>query len=169
MNIRAKKIRKIMILLSLSSLLFTLCACNKSDSTKKQAAKNETEISSETVTTEFETTTESTEGSEIADFSTEKATISTEKKESTESEPQEKTPTKEEANSYKPVNSSGKFQGFADNNSIEILLDDGNYEVFLVEDSKLLSKLDTLDDGEEIEFTYTLKEGQANKLITSIK
>ena len=45
MNIRAKKIRKIMILLSLSSLLFTLCACNKSDSTKKQAAKNETEIS----------------------------------------------------------------------------------------------------------------------------
>ena len=69
----------------------------------------------------------------------------------------------------KPKTATGTYNGFADTNSVEIELSNGNFETFLVNDDDVKTALSKKSEGSKITFTYGAVEGQANKEILSVK
>lgn len=61
------------------------------------------------------------------------------------------------------------YNGFADTSSVEIEMSDGSYQTFMVNDEDLVNKLNDMDEGTKITFTYGAVEGQANMEILSIE
>ena len=64
---------------------------------------------------------------------------------------------------------TGTYNGFADTSSVEIEMPDGSYQTFMVNDEDLVNKLNDMDEGTKITFTYGAVEGQANMEILSIE
>ena len=69
----------------------------------------------------------------------------------------------------KPKSATGTYNGFADTSSVEIEMSDGSYQTFMVNDEGLVNKLNDMDEGTKITFTYGAVEGQANMEILSIE
>lgn len=69
----------------------------------------------------------------------------------------------------KPKSATGTYNGFADTSSVEIEMPDGSYQTFMVNDEDLVNKLNDMDEGTKITFTYGAVEGQANMEILSIE
>ena len=69
----------------------------------------------------------------------------------------------------KPKSATGTYNGFADTSSVEIEMSDGSYQTFMVNDEELVNKLNDMDEGTKITFTYGAVEGQANMEILSIE
>ena len=69
----------------------------------------------------------------------------------------------------KPKSATGTYNGFADTSSVEIEMSDGSYQTFMVNDEDLVNKLNDMDEGTKITFTYGAVEGQANMEILSIE
>ena len=86
--------------------------------------------------------------------------------ESTNSETTTATKKDEQA---KPKSATGTYNGFADTSSVEIEMSDGSYQTFMVNDEDLVNKLNDMDEGTKITFTYGAVEGQANMEILSIE
>lgn len=131
--------------------------------------------------TEATTTTEATTAAELTTAAPETTTAASEA--TTAAEPNDKNTTSEkkaEATTQKSTTEvdapkvtkntkgSGIYNGFADSHSIEIQMDDGSYETFFVYDEKLQKKLEKLDEGDKIKFTYGPLEGQINPELKSL-
>ena len=146
--------RKRFLLISTIFVLsaFTLAACGKKSPSSPEASSETTEEA----TTEEPTTENNTEDT------TEKETpVSTSTEEvSTASKKDEQA---------KPKTATGTYNGFADTNSVEIELSNGNFETFLVNDDDVKTALSKKSEGSKITFTYGAVEGQANKEILSVK
>jgi hypothetical protein len=117
--------------------------------------------SSEATTTEA-TTTENTE--DVSTVATEDKTEATTAKATTEA-----TTASKKDESEKAKSASGVYNGFGDDNSIEIKLDNGKYQTFIVADEKVANKLNDMAIGTKISFTYGALSGQANSQILSVK
>lgn len=150
-----KRILLISTIFALSA--FTFAACGKK-------SPSSPESSSET-TTEA-TTEENTEQDTTAEEEKPVATATSE--ESTKEQTKTTTATKKDEEA-KPKSATGTYNGFADTNSVEIKMSDGSYQTFMVNDEDLVNKLNDMDEGTEISFTYGAVEGQANKEILAIK
>ena len=68
-----------------------------------------------------------------------------------------------------PKSATGTYNGVADTSSVEIEMLDGSYQTFMVNDEDLVNKLNDMDEGTKITFTYGAVEGQANMEILSIE
>ncbi len=88
--------------------------------------------------------------------------------ESTKEQTKTTTATKKDEQA-KPKSATGTYNGFADTNSVEIELSNGNFETFLVNDDDVKTALSKKSEGSKITFTYGAVEGQANKEILSVK
>ncbi len=66
---------------------------------------------------------------------------------------------------------TGTLVGFADNHTVEVTMEDGTAQTFLVYDEEVLAKLEEYDDqgSQEITFGYTPKEGQDLQEIVSVE
>ena len=125
---------------------FTFAACGKKSPSSPESTNSET-------TTAEPTTEENTE------------------KDTTEEEKPVATATSEEITKEqaKPKSATGTYNGFADTSSVEIEMSDGSYQTFMVNDEDLVNKLNDMDEGTKITFTYGAVEGQANMEILSIE
>lgn len=88
--------------------------------------------------------------------------------ESTKEQTKTTTATKKDEQA-KPKSATGTYNGFADTSSVEIEMPDGSYQTFMVNDEDLVNKLNDMDEGTKITFTYGAVEGQANMEILSIE
>lgn len=88
--------------------------------------------------------------------------------ESTKEQTKTTTATKKDEQA-KPKSATGTYNGFADTSSVEIEMSDGSYQTFMVNDEELVNKLNDMDEGTKITFTYGAVEGQANMEILSIE
>ena len=88
--------------------------------------------------------------------------------ESTKEQTKTTTATKKDEQA-KPKSATGTYNGFADTSSVEIEMSDGSYQTFMVNDEDLVNKLNDMDEGTKITFTYGAVEGQANMEILSIE
>ena len=88
--------------------------------------------------------------------------------ENTEKDTKTTTATKKDEQA-KPKSATGTYNGFADTSSVEIEMSDGSYQTFMVNDEELVNKLNDMDEGTKITFTYGAVEGQANMEILSIE
>ena len=88
--------------------------------------------------------------------------------ESTKEQTKTTTATKKDEQA-KPKSATGTYNGFADTSSVEIEMSDGSYQTFMVNDEELVNKLNDMDEGTKITFTYGGVEGQANMEILSIE
>ena len=140
--------RKRFLLISTIIVLsaFTFAACGKKSPSSPESTNSET-------TTAEPTTEENTE------------------KDTTEEEKPVATATSEESTKEqaKPKSATGTYNGFADTSSVEIEMSDGSYQTFMVNDEDLVNKLNDMDEGTKITFTYGAVEGQANMEILSIE
>ena len=136
--------RKRFLLISTIIVLsaFTFAACGKKSPSSPESTNSET-------TTAEPTTEENTE------------------KDTTEEEKPVATATSDEQ--AKPKSATGTYNGFADTSSVEIEMSDGSYQTFMVNDEDLVNKLNDMDEGTKITFTYGAVEGQANMEILSIE
>ena len=137
--------RKRFLLISTIIVLsaFTFAACGKKSPSSPESTNSET-------TTAEPTTEENTE------------------KDTTEEEKPVATATKKDEQA-KPKSATGTYNGFADTSSVEIEMPDGSYQTFMVNDEDLVNKLNDMDEGTKITFTYGAVEGQANMEILSIE
>ena len=137
--------RKRFLLISTIIVLsaFTFAACGKKSPSSPESTNSET-------TTAEPTTEENTE------------------KDTTEEEKPVATATKKDEQA-KPKSATGTYNGFADTSSVEIEMSDGSYQTFMVNDEDLVNKLNDMDEGTKITFTYGAVEGQANMEILSIE
>ena len=137
--------RKRFLLISTIIVLsaFTFAACGKKSPSSPESTNSET-------TTAEPTTEENTE------------------KDTTEEEKPVATATKKDEQA-KPKSATGTYNGFADTSSVEIEMSDGSYQTFMVNDEELVNKLNDMDEGTKITFTYGAVEGQANMEILSIE
>lgn len=137
--------RKRFLLISTIIVLsaFTFAACGKKSPSSPESTNSET-------TTAEPTTEENTE------------------KDTTEEEKPVATATKKDEQA-KPKSATGTYNGFADTSSVEIEMSDGSYQTFMVNDEDLVNKLNDMDEGTKIIFTYGAVEGQANMEILSIE
>ena len=100
---------------------------------------------------------------------TQKKTVATAtSEESTKEQTKTTTATKKDEQA-KPKSATGTYNGFADTSSVEIEMSDGSYQTFMVNDEDLVNKLNDMDEGTKITFTYGAVEGQANMEILSIE
>ena len=111
----------------------------------------------------------------LSEENTEKDTTEEEKpvatatsEESTKEQTKTTTATKKDEQA-KPKSATGTYNGFADTSSVEIEMPDGSYQTFMVNDEDLVNKLNDMDEGTKITFTYGAVEGQANMEILSIE
>ena len=143
--------RKRFLLISTIFVLsaFTLAACGKKSPSSPEASSETTEEA----TTEEPTTENNTEDT------TEKETPVSTATEATKSSTEE----------VSTASKTGTYNGFADTNSVEIELSNGNFETFLVNDDDVKTALSKKSEGSKITFTYGAVEGQANKEILSVK
>ena len=141
--------RKRFLLISTIIVLsaFTFAACGKKSPSSPESTNSET--------TTAEPTTEE---------NTEKDTT----EESTKEQTKTTTATKKDEQA-KPKSATGTYNGFADTSSVEIEMSDGSYQTFMVNDEDLVNKLNDMDEGTKITFTYGAVEGQANMEILSIE
>ena len=148
--------RKRFLLISTIFVLsaFTLAACGKKSPSSPEASSETTEEA----TTEEPTTENNTEDTTEKETPVSTATEAT--KSSTASKKDEQA---------KPKTATGTYNGFADTNSVEIELSNGNFETFLVNDDDVKTALSKKSEGSKITFTYGAVEGQANKEILSVK
>ena len=149
--------RKRFLLISTIIVLsaFTFAACGKKSPSSPESTNSET-------TTAEPTTEENTE----KDTTEEEKPVATATSEESTKE-QTKTTTKDEQ--AKPKSATGTYNGFADTSSVEIEMSDGSYQTFMVNDEELVNKLNDMDEGTKITFTYGAVEGQANMEILSIE
>ena len=128
---------------------FTFAACGKKSPSSPESTNSET--------TTAEPTTE--ENTPVATATSE---------ESTKEQTKTTTATKKDEQA-KPKSATGTYNGFADTSSVEIEMPDGSYQTFMVNDEDLVNKLNDMDEGTKITFTYGAVEGQANMEILSIE
>lgn len=142
--------RKRFLLISTIIVLsaFTFAACGKKSPSSPESTNSET-------TTAEPTTEENTEKDTTEEESTKEHTKTT-------------TATKKDEQA-KPKSATGTYNGFADTSSVEIEMSDGSYQTFMVNDEDLVNKLNDMDEGTKIIFTYGAVEGQANMEILSIE
>ena len=143
--------RKRFLLISTIIVLsaFTFAACGKKSPSSPESTNSET--------TTAEPTTE--EKKPVATATSE---------ESTKEQTKTTTATKKDEQA-KPKSATGTYNGFADTSSVEIEMSDGSYQTFMVNDEDLVNKLNDMDEGTKITFTYGAVEGQANMEILSIE
>lgn len=153
--------RKRFLLISTIFVLsaFTLAACGKKSPSSPEASSETTEEA----TTEEPTTENNTEDT------TEKETPVSTATEATKSSTEEVSTASKKDEQAKPKTATGTYNGFADTNSVEIELSNGNFETFLVNDDDVKTALGKKSEGSKITFTYGAVEGQANKEILSVK
>lgn len=151
--------RKRFLLISTIIVLsaFTFAACGK---------KSPSSPESNSEATTAEPTTEENTEKDTAEEEKPVATATSE--ESTKEQTKTTTATKKDEEA-KPKSATGTYNGFADTNSVEIEMSDGSYKTFMVNDEDLVNKLNDMDEGTEITFTYGAVEGQANMEILSIE
>ena len=147
--------RKRFLLISTIIVLsaFTFAACGKKSPSSPESTNSET-------TTAEPTTEENTEE--------EKPVATATSEESTKEQTKTTTATKKDEQA-KPKSATGTYNGFADTSSVEIEMSDGSYQTFMVNDEELVNKLNDMDEGTKITFTYGAVEGQANMEILSIE
>jgi len=147
--------RKRFLLISTIIVLsaFTFAACGKKSPSSPESTNSET-------TTAEPTTEENTEE--------EKPVATATSEESTKEHTKTTTATKKDEQA-KPKSATGTYNGFADTSSVEIEMSDGSYQTFMVNDEDLVNKLNDMDEGTKITFTYGAVEGQANMEILSIE
>ena len=152
--------RKRFLLISTIFVLsaFTLAACGKKSPSSPEASSSET-------TTAEPTTEENTEKDTTEE---EKPVATATSEESTKEQTKTTTATKKDEQA-KPKSATGTYNGFADTSSVEIEMSDGSYQTFMVNDEDLVNKLNDMDEGTKITFTYGAVEGQANMEILSIE
>ena len=114
-------------------------------------------------------TEESTTEDNTADTTTEEEKPVSTATEATKDSTEEVSTASKKDEQAKPKTATGTYNGFADTNSVEIELSDGNYETFLVNDDDVKTALSKKSEGDKITFTYGAVEGQANKEILSVK
>ena len=148
--------RKRFLLISTIIVLsaFTFAACGKKSPSSPESTN------SETTTTEENTEKDTTEE--------EKPVATATSEESTKEQTKTTTATKKDEQA-KPKSATGTYNGFADTSSVEIEMPDGSYQTFMVNDEDLVNKLNDMDEGTKITFTYGAVEGQANMEILSIE
>ena len=147
--------RKRFLLISTLIVLsaFTFAACGKKSPSSPESTNSET-------TTEENTEKDTTEE--------EKPVATATSEESTKEQTKTTTATKKDEQA-KPKSATGTYNGFADTSSVEIEMSDGSYQTFMVNDEDLVNKLNDMDEGTKITFTYGAVEGQANMEILSIE
>lgn len=152
--------RKRFLLISTIIVLsaFTFAACGKK-------SPSSPESNSEATTAE-PTTEENTEKDTATEEEKPVATATSE--ESTKEQTKTTTATKKDEEA-KPKSATGTYNGFADTSSVEIEMSDGSYKTFMVNDEDLVNKLNDMEEGTKITFTYGAVEGQANMEILSIE
>ena len=133
-------------------------------SLRKEEPKRPESTNSETTTAE-PTTEENTEKDTTEE---EKPVATATSEESTKEQTKTTTATKKDEQA-KPKSATGTYNGFADTSSVEIEMSDGSYQTFMVNDEDLVNKLNDMDEGTKITFTYGAVEGQANMEILSIE
>lgn len=148
--------RKRFLLMSTIIVLsaFTFAACGKKSPSSPELTNSET------------TTAEPTTEKDTAEEEKPVATATSE--ESTKEQTKTTTATKKDEQA-KPKSATGTYNGFADTSSVEIEMSDGSYQTFMVNDEDLVNKLNDMDEGTKITFTYGAVEGQANMEILSIE
>ena len=152
--------RKRFLLISTIIVLsaFTFAACGKKSPSSPESTNSET-------TTAESTTEENTEKDKTEE---EKPVATATSEESTKEQTKTTTATKKDEQA-KPKSATGTYNGFADTSSVEIEMSDGSYQTFMVNDEDLVNKLNDMDEGTKITFTYGAVEGQANMEILSIE
>lgn len=152
--------RKRFLLISTIIVLsaFTFAACGKKSPSSPESTSSET-------TTAEPTTEENTEKDTTEE---EKPVATATSEESTKEQTKTTTATKKDEQA-KPKSATGTYNGFADTSSVEIEMPDGSYQTFMVNDEDLVNKLNDMDEGTKITFTYGAVEGQANMEILSIE
>lgn len=152
--------RKRFLLISTIIVLsaFTFAACGKKSPSSPESTNSET-------TTAESTTEENTEKDTTEE---EKPVATATSEESTKEHTKTTTATKKDEQA-KPKSATGTYNGFADTSSVEIEMSDGSYQTFMVNDEDLVNKLNDMDEGTKITFTYGAVEGQANMEILSIE
>lgn len=152
--------RKRFLLISTIIVLsaFTFAACGKKSPSSPESTNSET-------TTAESTTEENTEKDTTEE---EKPVPTATSEESTKEQTKTTTATKKDEQA-KPKSATGTYNGFADTSSVEIEMSDGSYQTFMVNDEDLVNKLNDMDEGTKITFTYGAVEGQANMEILSIE
>lgn len=152
--------RKRFLLISTIIVLsaFTFAACGKKSPSSPESTNSET-------TTAEPTTEENTEKDTKEE---EKPVATATSEESTKEQTKTTTATKKDEQA-KPKSATGTYNGFADTSSVEIEMSDGSYQTFMVNDEDLVNKLNDMDEGTKITFTYGAVEGQANMEILSIE
>lgn len=152
--------RKRFLLISTIIVLsaFTFAACGKKSPSSPESTNSET-------TTAEPTTEENTEKDTTEE---EKPVATAASEESTKEQTKTTTATKKDEQA-KPKSATGTYNGFADTSSVEIEMSDGSYQTFMVNDEDLVNKLNDMDEGTKITFTYGAVEGQANMEILSIE
>ena len=152
--------RKRFLLISTIIVLsaFTFAACGKKSPSIPESTNSET-------TTAEPTTEENTEKDTTEE---EKPVATATSEESTKEQTKTTTATKKDEQA-KPKSATGTYNGFADTSSVEIEMSDGSYQTFMVNDEDLVNKLNDMDEGTKITFTYGAVEGQANMEILSIE
>ena len=152
--------RKRFLLISTIIVLsaFTFAACGKKSPSSPESTNSET-------TTAESTTEENTEKDTTEE---EKPVATATSEESTKEQTKTTTATKKDEQA-KPKSATGTYNGFADTSSVEIEMSDGSYHTFMVNDEDLVNKLNDMDEGTKITFTYGAVEGQANMEILSIE
>lgn len=152
--------RKRFLLISTIIVLsaFTFAACGKKSPSSPESTNSET-------TTAEPTTEENTEKDKTEE---EKPVATATSEESTKEQTKTTTATKKDEQA-KPKSATGTYNGFADTSSVEIEMPDGSYQTFMVNDEDLVNKLNDMDEGTKITFTYGAVEGQANMEILSIE
>ena len=152
--------RKRFLLISTIIVLsaFTFAACGKKSPSCPESTNSET-------TTAEPTTEENTEKDTTEE---EKPVAKATSEESTKEQTKTTTATKKDEQA-KPKSATGTYNGFADTSSVEIEMSDGSYQTFMVNDEDLVNKLNDMDEGTKITFTYGAVEGQANMEILSIE
>lgn len=152
--------RKRFLLISTIIVLsaFTFAACGKKSPSSPESTNSET-------TTAESTTEENTEKDTTEE---EKPVATATSEESTKEHTKTTTATKKDEQA-KPKSATGTYNGFADTSSVEIEMSDGSYQTFMVNDEDLVNKLNDMDEGTKIIFTYGAVEGQANMEILSIE
>lgn len=154
--------RKRFLLISTIIVLsaFTFAACGKKSPSSPESTNSETTTAEPT--TEENTEKDTTEEEKpVATATSEEST-----KEQTKTTTTTATKKDEQA---KPKSATGTYNGFADTSSVEIEMSDGSYQTFMVNDEDLVNKLNDMDEGTKITFTYGAVEGQANMEILSIE
>lgn len=152
--------RKRFLLISTIIVLsaFTFAACGKKSPSSPESTNSET-------TTAESTTEENTEKDTTEE---EKPVATATSEESTKEQTKTTTATKKDEQA-RPKSATGTYNGFADTSSVEIEMSDGSYQTFMVNDEDLVNKLNDMDEGTKITFTYGAVEGQANMEILSIE